>query len=97
MCVLVSRVGYPETQVWGFGSSMHGEMGLRQVEQGFYSFFAKFLTYLMIFQSSAAPSECPTLKNHQIWQKMKKSLVQLATHISTAALPTTRSFPGILN
>ena len=28
-------------------------MGLRQVEQGFSSFFARFLAYLMIFQSLA--------------------------------------------
>ena len=27
-----------------------------QVEQGFSLFFAKFLAYMMIFQSSAAPS-----------------------------------------
>ena len=37
----------------GFGYPQHGgEMGLRQVEQGFSSFFAKFLVYLMIFQNS---------------------------------------------
>ena len=41
----------------------HGEMGLRQVEHGLSSFFAKFLTYLMIFQISGA---------------LKESLVQLA-------------------
>ena len=31
-------------------SMRHREMGLRQVEQGFSAFFAKFLAYLMIFQ-----------------------------------------------
>ena len=30
-----------------------GEMGLRQVEQGFSSLLAKFLAYLMIFQGGA--------------------------------------------
>ena len=35
---------------------VHGisqKIGLRQVEQGFSSFFAKFLAYLTIFQSGA--------------------------------------------
>ena len=41
---------------------------LRQVEQGFSSFFTKFLPYLMIFQSGVHR----TLKNHQIWQKFGK-------------------------
>ena len=48
---------------------------------GFASFFAKFLPYLMIFQSSAAPSLHSTLKNHQIWQKMKKGFVLLAFNL----------------
>ena len=40
------------TRNLGFGFwKCHGEMGLSQVEQGFSSFFAKFLPYLMIFQS----------------------------------------------
>ena len=60
----------------------HGEMGSRQVIQGMSSLFAKIMSYLMIFQSSAVPSVCSTLKNHQTWQfffkKMKKSLAQLA-------------------
>ena len=30
-----------------------GEMGLREIDQGFSSFFANFLLYLMIFQSGA--------------------------------------------
>ena len=42
----------PETWVSGFGSAME-QIGLRQVEQGFSSFFAKFLAYLMIFQNGA--------------------------------------------
>ena len=54
-------------------------MGLTQVEQGFSSFFAKFLSYLMIFQRSSEPSAArSTLKNHQIWQIIKISIVQLA-------------------
>ena len=45
-------------------------MDLRQVEQGFSSFFAKFLAYLMIFQSGAQERlSAKSLKNHQIWQK----------------------------
>ena len=41
----------------GFGFwKHHGEMDLRQVEQGFSSLFAKFLAYLMIFQSLTMPS-----------------------------------------
>ena len=49
------------------------KMGLRQVEQGFSSFFAKFLAYLMIFQSFAVPLDRSTLKNHQICQKFDKN------------------------
>ena len=51
------------TQNLGFGfGNCHGEMGLRPVEQGFSRFFANFLVYLMIFQSS-------TLKalNTKLW------------------------------
>ena len=33
-------------------------MGLGQVEQGFSSFFANFLAYLMIFQSGARTLSC---------------------------------------
>ena len=40
-----------------------------QIEQGFSSFFAKVLPYLMIFQTFAEPSAHSTLKNRQIWQK----------------------------
>ena len=68
------------------------KMGLRQVEQGFI--FCQFLQYLKIFQSLTVPSACSTLKNHQIWQKMKKSLVQLAFntffHRTAARCPKTR-------
>ena len=55
-------------------------MGIRQDAQGF-STFAKFLAYLMVFQSGACPRRYyETLKTHQIygqknWQKLKKSLV----------------------
>ena len=58
-------------------------MGLRQVEQDFSSFFATFLKYLfddvsnqsmqMVLQNFEKSSNMP-----KIWQKMKKSLVQLA-------------------
>jgi len=50
---------------------------ISDVEQGFFSFFASFLPYLMIFQ------KLKTLKIHQIcqkiWQNIKKILVQLAS------------------
>ena len=63
----------------GFGYlQYHGEMGWKQVEQGFSSFF---LPYLMMLQSFTAPSEHSTLKHLQNWQKIKKSLVQLALKI----------------
>ena len=45
------------------------KMDFRQVEQGFCSFFAKFLPYLMIFQNGALRSHYETFKNHQICQK----------------------------
>ena len=69
-------IGFSEgsgTQNLGFGFwKCHGEMGFRQGAQGYCSsFFAKFMAYLMIFQNVA----------HQwpkIWQKMKKSLTQIA-------------------
>ena len=49
------------------------EMGLRQIEQGFSSFFAKFLALLMIFQSFAVPLDRSTLKNYQICQNYAKN------------------------
>ena len=55
--------------------------------------FAKFLAYLMIFQSFVVPfpSRC-TLKNHQICrQKMKKSLVQLALNLFIHSNSKTRN------
>ena len=39
------------------------------------------MPYLMIFQSSPPSSARSRLKNHQIWQKMKNSLVQLAFNL----------------
>ena len=53
-------------------------------------FFAKFLLYLIILQSSAAPSVHSTFKNHQICQKFskkwRKALFDLPlTHISIIA------------
>ena len=56
--------GVPE--IWFSVSRISRKMGLRQVEQGFSSFLA---TFLMIFQSSKAPSMSSTLKNNQKWQK----------------------------
>ena len=45
----------------------HGKIGLRQVKQGFSSFFVKFFfVYLMIFQSFIVTLGSFTLKNHQI-------------------------------
>ena len=41
------------TRNLGFGSAGEIWAGLRQVEQAFSSFFAKFLPYFMIFQSGA--------------------------------------------
>ena len=76
------RVG---TRNLGFGHwKCRGEIWvytLCHVEQGFSSFFAKFLTYLMMFQSGVACAE----NMPKIWQKMKKSLVQLAFIIHFSA------------
>ena len=47
--LMMDRV--PDFRVPGISQNM----GLRQVEQGSSSFFAKFLAYLMIFQSFKAP------------------------------------------
>ena len=55
--------------IFGYQRRLHQKMVLRQNEQGFPLFFAKYLLILIIFQSSSAPFECSTLKNHQIWQK----------------------------
>ena len=75
--VLVERV----PQIWFSGTSQnHLE---NKLNKDFLHFFVKFLPYLMIFQSSAAPSAHSTLKNHQIWQTMMKNLVQLAVNTST--------------
>ena len=56
--------------------------GIRKDEQGFSSFIAKFLPYVMQFQSFVAHSVRSTLQNNQIRQKirkkMKKSLFQHA-------------------
>ena len=42
-------------------------------------FLPKYLAYLMIFQSFATPSARSTVKiTPKIWQKLKKSLVQIA-------------------
>ena len=70
-------------QILGFGFwKFHGEMGLRQVEQSFSSYFTKFLAYLMILQSGVRrwrhQNFGKSLNMIKIWQKMTKSLVQLA-------------------
>ena len=71
----------PQTLGYGFWK-FSGEMGLKLVEQGYSSFFAKFLAYLMLSQSGAYRN---FEKNHPICQtfvkKMKKNLVQLALKI----------------
>ena len=54
------------TQNWIFG---YLESTKKWAEQDFSSFFAKFLVYLIIFQSFAEPSVSYTLKNYQICLK----------------------------
>ena len=44
------QIGHSKPGPWKW----HGEMGSRRVEQGFSSFFAKFLAFLMIFLSGKA-------------------------------------------
>ena len=51
------------------GTQNQPKVGLIQVEQGFSPFFAKFMAYLIIFQSFAGPSVHSTLKNHLICQE----------------------------
>ena len=63
--------GIPETLALGFLDVSWRNALIRQVEQGFSSFFAKFLAYLISFQSGAQ-KEAEKLKNHQIWQKFGK-------------------------
>ena len=60
----------PSFEFW----KCHVEMSLRKVEEGFSSFFA----YFIIFLNEVHQRQCESLKNYQICQKMKKSLVQLA-------------------
>ena len=44
----------------------------------FFFFFAKFLPFLLIFQSSALPLACSTLKNHQkLGKKWRKAFFNL--------------------
>ena len=50
--VFKRQIEQGETWLVGFGSAM-GKWVLKQIEQGFSSFFAIFLAYLMIFQSRA--------------------------------------------
>ena len=58
-------------------------MGLKWVEQGFSSFFTKFLAYIWAFYKvSQLLHSSPLWKTikyiSKMWKKMKKSLVQLA-------------------
>ena len=71
-CQLVS--GESGTQNLDFGfRKCHEEMGLGAlVEKGFSSLYAKFLPYLIIFQSFSVPLAYSNLKIHQIWQKFAK-------------------------
>ena len=85
LCIIISNTSYQ----WRNGfrvPTVPQRNGLnRQVEQGFSSFFATFMAYLMIFQqlpSVSAPSfSVPYFEISsilaKIWQKIKKSLVQL--------------------
>ena len=72
-------------------------MGLRQVERGISSFFAKILECFIIFQIFEESSVRYTLKNHQIYvrytkKKSRKALFNLAqTHFFMACpKPKTR-------
>ena len=56
------------------------KMGWTQVEEGFSSFFAKFLPFLMIFQSSTVSSAHSTLKNGKNSAKNKENIVQKLTN-----------------
>ena len=82
---LNSGFGYPQ---------YHGEIGWRQVEQGFSSFYPNFWGIFDDFSKFHSTFgilffEKPSNMT-KIWQKMKKSCVQLAleTH-SSIALPKT--------
>ena len=52
MCIVYTNLGKYNHD----GSGTRPKMGLRQVEQGFSSFFVKFLSYLTIFQTFTASS-----------------------------------------
>ena len=73
------------------GTGISRKMGRMQVEQGFSLFFSIFLPNLMIFQSFAVPLACSTLKNHQIWQKMKKGRVPLSLNPYFHSISETRN------
>ena len=102
-CTLVWRNGHwaywvPKGQNPGFGyRQYHGEMGWRQVEQGFSSFFANFLPWFFKVERTIRlrAVECGTLKNHQnmvkSWQKLKKSLVFLWLQVSDTRVSGTWS------
>ena len=62
-CCLMDRV--PGLWVSGFES-------YRQIGQDFSSFFAKFLAYLMIFQSGTHQRHCQNFEKYQICQKFGK-------------------------
>ena len=56
----------------------HGEMGGRQIEQGFSSFFAIFHDFSKWRAPKALCNFEKSSNMTKIWQKMKKRLVQLA-------------------
>ena len=70
MLLVTGRV--PEMGFSGIRNQLkNGSNG--KLNKAFLTFFAKFLPYLMIFQSSIAPSVRFTLKNHQICQTFGKN------------------------
>ena len=75
------------------------KIALRQVEQDFSSFFAKYLAFLFIFQSFAAPPSCIMLHFEKssnmsyIWQKydeMPFIMYNFPETYSSMALPNTQ-------
>ena len=63
----------------------HGEMGLRQVELDFSSFFAKFLAYLIIFQSFTISTLEKSFETEILCSQLK---IHLSRPISGTYLPT---------
>ena len=79
-----------QNQGVGFGKC-HREMSLRQVEQGFSSFFVKLLPYLKIFfESGVCRRCCGTLKIIKYAKNLAKNE---AKHCSTCLKPIFRLIP----